>query len=262
MDAVQQANSGHPGTPMGLAPVGYTLWNGRLRFDPADPIWPNRDRFVLSVGHASMLLYSLLHLTKTQAVDERYEVLGRPSVRLDDIKHFRQLDSACPGHPEYHMTSGVECTTGPLGQGVANSVGMAIAERWLASHYNRPDFPIIDYNVYALCGDGDNMEGISGEAASLAAHLRLSNLCWIYDSNQVTIEGSTALAFSEDVGARFLAYGWNVVRVRDANDTKAIRAALEEFERETSRPTFIVVESHIGFGAPKKQDTAAAHGEP
>jgi transketolase len=262
MDAVQQANSGHPGTPMGLAPVGYTLWNERLRFDPADPIWPNRDRFVLSVGHASMLLYSLLHLTKTQAVDARYETTGRPSVTLDDIKHFRQLDSACPGHPEYHLTSGVECTTGPLGQGVANSVGMAIAERWLASHFNRPDFPIIGYDVYALCGDGDMMEGISSEAASLAAHLRLSNLCWIYDSNQVTIEGSTALAFSEDVGARFLAYGWNVVRVRDANDTKALDKALDEFARETSRPTFIVVESHIGYGAPHKQDTAAAHGEP
>jgi transketolase len=262
MDAVQKANSGHPGTPMGLAALGYTLWNDRLRFDPADPIWPNRDRFVLSVGHASMLLYGLLHLTKTQAVDERYERLGRASVTLDDIKNFRQLESACPGHPEYHLTSGVECTTGPLGQGVANSVGMAIAERWLASHFNRPDFPIINYNVYAVCGDGDMMEGISSEAASLAAHLRLSNLCWLYDSNQVTIEGSTSLAFSEDVGARFLAYGWNVVRVRDANDTNAILAALEEFDRETSRPTFIVVESHIGFGAPKKQDTAAAHGEP
>jgi transketolase len=262
MDAVQQANSGHPGTPMGLAPVGYTLWNGRLRFDPADPIWPDRDRFVLSVGHASMLLYSLLHLTRTQAVDERYETAGRPTVTLDDIKHFRQLDSACPGHPEYHLTSGVECTTGPLGQGVATSVGMAIAERWLANHFNKPDFPIIDYNVYALCGDGDMMEGISSEAASLAAHLRLSNLCWIYDSNQVTIEGSTALAFSEDVGARFLAYGWNVVRVRNANDTKAVNLALDEFARETGRPTFILVESHIGYGAPHKQDTAAAHGEP
>ncbi len=262
MDAVQQANSGHPGTPMGLAPVGYTLWNGRLRFDPADPIWPNRDRFVLSVGHASMLLYSLLHLTKTIAVDADYEITGEPTVSLDDIKHFRQLGSKCPGHPEYHMTSGVECTTGPLGQGVANSVGMAIAERWLASYYNRPDFSIIDYNVYALCGDGDMMEGISSEAASLAAHLRLSNLCWIYDSNRITIEGSTELAFSEDVGARFLAYGWNVVRVRDANDTKAISMALDEFERETGRPTFILVESHIGYGAPHKQDSREAHGEP
>jgi transketolase len=262
MDAVQKANSGHPGTPMGLAPVGYTLWNGRLRFDPADPIWPNRDRFVLSVGHASMLLYSLLHLTKTAAVDAEYEETGKPSVTLDCIKNFRQLGSACPGHPEYHLTSGVECTTGPLGQGVANSVGMAIAERWLASYYNRPDFPIIDYNVYAVCGDGDMMEGISSEAASLAAHLRLSNLCWIYDSNRITIEGSTELAFSEDVGARFLAYGWNVVRVRDANDTKSINMALDEFARETGRPTFILVESHIGYGAPHKQDSREAHGEP
>ncbi len=261
MDAVQAANSGHPGTPMGLAPVGYTLWNGRLRFDPADPVWPNRDRFVLSVGHASMLLYSLLHLTKTGA-DAKYEKAGKKAVTLDDIKKFRQLDSACPGHPEYHLTSGVECTTGPLGQGVANSVGMAIAERWLACYYNKPDFPIIDYNVYALCGDGDMMEGISSEAASLAAHLRLSNLCWIYDSNRITIEGSTELAFSEDVGARFLAYGWNVVRVRDANDTKSIDMALDEFARETGRPTFILVESHIGYGAPHKQDSREAHGEP
>lgn len=262
MDAVQQAKSGHPGTPMGLAPVGYTLWNQRLRFDPADPIWPNRDRFVLSVGHASMLLYTLLHLTKTQQVDERYMTVGRPSVSLDDIKHFRQLDSACPGHPEYHLTSGVECTTGPLGQGVANSVGMAIAERWLANHFNRPEFPLIDYNVYAVCSDGDMMEGISGEAASVAGHLRLSNLCWIYDSNQVSIEGATSLAFSEDVGTRFLAYGWNVIRVHDANDRKAFSLALDEFERESGRPTMIIVQSQIGYGAPKKRGTAAAHGEP
>ncbi|MBV9655165.1 MAG: transketolase [Acetobacteraceae bacterium] len=262
MDAVQKANSGHPGTPMGLAPVAYTLWNERLRFDPSDPIWPNRDRFVLSVGHASMLLYSLLHLTKTTSVDSRYERSDKMTVTLDDIKKFRQIDSACPGHPEYHLTSGVECTTGPLGQGVANSVGMAIAERWIASYFNRPDFPLIDYNVYALCGDGDMMEGISSEAASLAGHLRLSTLCWIYDSNRISIEGSTELAFSEDVGARFLAYGWNVVRVRDANDTQGFRMALDSFARETGRPTFILVESHIGYGAPHKQDTREAHGEP
>ncbi len=262
MDAVQKANSGHPGTPMGLAPVAYTLWNERLVYDPVDATWPNRDRFVLSVGHASMLLYSLLHLAQVQARDKHDAPLHRPSVTLDDIKKFRQLDSNTPGHPEYHMTTGVECTTGPLGQGVSNSVGMAIAERWLAAYFNRPDLPLIGYNIYALCGDGDMMEGVASEAASLAGHLRLSNLCWIYDSNRISIEGSTSLAFSEDVGTRFLAYGWNVLRVRDANDTKAIRTALDEFERETSRPTFILVESHIAYGAPHKQDTKEAHGEP
>ncbi len=261
MDAVQKANSGHPGTPMGLAPVAYTLWQQRLRFDPADPIWPNRDRFVLSVGHASMLLYAILHLTGVEAVDNQYQSAGHKSVTLDDIKRFRQIDSVTPGHPEYHMTTGVEATTGPLGQGVANSVGMAIAERWLAATFNRPGFPIVDHNVYALCGDGCMMEGISGEAASLAGHLRLSNLCWIYDSNRITIEGSTALASSEDAGTRFLAYGWNVVRVHDANDIKALMMAFDAFDRETARPTLIIVESHIGYGSPK-QDTAAAHGEP
>ncbi len=199
MDAVQQANSGHPGTPMALAPVVYTLWQKLLRYDPEDAVWPNRDRFVLSIGHASMLLYSLLHLTGVKAVDPNYEVLGKPAVTLDDIKHFRQLDSKCPGHPEYRWTSGVETTTGPLGQGVATSVGMAIAERWLAAHYNRPDYKLFDYNVYALCGDGDMMEGVSSEAASLAGHLRLSNLCWIYDNNHITIEGHTTLAFTEDI---------------------------------------------------------------
>jgi transketolase len=262
IDAVQQANSGHPGTPMAMAPVAYTLWQQVLRFDPDDPIWPNRDRFVLSAGHASMLLYALLHLTGVKAVNADYERLGEPSVTLDDIKHFRQLGSKCPGHPEYHLTSGVETTTGPLGQGVATSVGMAIAERWLAEHYNRPGFPLFDYRVYALCGDGDMMEGISGEAASLAGHLKLSNLCWIYDSNRITIEGNTSLAFSEDVASRFLAYGWNVQRVGDANDCERIAAALEAGRGVTDRPTLIVVESHIGYGAPNKQDTSAAHGEP
>ena len=213
MDAVQAANSGHPGTPMALAPVVYCLWQRFLRFDPEDPIWPNRDRFVLSVGHASMLLYSMLHLTGVKTVNPKYEVLGKLSVPLEDIKRFRQLESKCPGHPEYRWTSGVETTTGPLGQGVATSVGMAIAGRWMASYFNRPGFDMIDYDVYALCGDGDLMEGISSEAASLAGHLGLSNLCWVYDNNRITIEGNTALAFSEDVATRFIAYGWNVTRV-------------------------------------------------
>ena len=262
MDAVQAAKSGHPGTPMGLAPVAYTLWNGRLRFDPADPIWPNRDRFVLSGGHASMLLYSLLHLTHTMAVNKGYEPLGKPTVTLEDIKKFRQIDSSTPGHPEYHLTSGVEATTGPLGQGCANSVGMAIAERWLAVHFNRPGFPIVDHRIWVTCGDGDMMEGISGEAASIAGHLRLSNLSWIYDSNRISIEGSTALAFSEDVGTRFLAYGWNLLRVRDANDVGAVQRAFDQAEAEVGRPTLIIVDSHIGYGAPNRQDTKEAHGEP
>ncbi len=262
IDAVQQAHSGHPGTPMALAPVIYVLWQRFLRLDPEDPIWPNRDRFVLSVGHASMLLYAMLYLTGVKAVDARYERLGEPSITLDDIKRFRQLCSKCPGHPEYHLTSGVETTTGPLGQGAANSVGMAIAERWLAAHHNRPDFTLFDYDVYALCSDGDMMEGVSGEAASLAGHLKLSNLCWIYDSNRVTIEGNTDLAFSEDVASRFLAYRWNVTRVADANDIDCIAAAIEVFQGCEDRPTLIVIESHIGYGAPHKQDTSAAHGEP
>ncbi len=262
IDAVQKANSGHPGTPMGMAPTVYTLWQNQLRFDPADPIWPDRDRFVLSVGHASMLLYALLHLTGVRAVDADYEELNRPSVSLDDIKNFRQLGSKCPGHPEYHLTSGVEATTGPLGQGVAMSVGMAIAREWQAQYFNRPDYPIFDYDVYALCGDGCMMEGISGEAASLAGHLKLEHLCWIYDSNRISIEGSTQLAFTEDVAARFLAYGWSVLRVRDANNIAEIAAALARFRETKGQPTFIVVESHIGYGSPHKQDTAAAHGEP
>jgi transketolase len=262
MDAVQRAHSGHPGTPMALAPVVYTLWQRVLRFDPDDPIWPNRDRFVLSAGHASMLLYAMLYLTGVKAVDAQYERLGEPSVTLDDIKRFRQLGSKAPGHPEYHLTSGVETTTGPLGQGAANSVGMAMAERWLAARYNRPGPTLFDYDVYALCSDGDMMEGVSGEAASLAGHLKLSNLCWIYDSNRVTIEGHTDLAFSEDVALRFLGYGWNVTRVGDANDLDRIAAAFEVFRSCHDRPTLIIVESHIGYGAPHKQDTSAAHGAP
>ena len=256
IDAIQKAKSGHPGTPMGMAPVAYGLWQQRLNFDPADPIWPNRDRFVLSAGHASMLLYALLHLTRTQAVDADYQPLGRPSVTLDDIKAFRQLDSACPGHPEYHLTSGVEATTGPLGQGVAMSVGLAIAERWLGAYFNRPGLEIVDWRTYALCGDGCMMEGISGEAASLAGHLRLEKLCWIYDSNRVTIEGHTEIAFTEDVATRFLGYGWNVLHVRDANEEKEVLGAFDLAARERGRPTLIIIESHIGYGAPHKQDTA------
>ncbi|MBV9086635.1 MAG: transketolase, partial [Acidobacteriaceae bacterium] len=262
MDAVQQANSGHPGTPMALAPLVYTIWNRVLRFNPENPIWPNRDRFVLSNGHASMLLWSVLHLTGVQAVDTNYEAVGKPSVGLDDIRRFRQLDSKAPGHPEYHWVSGVETTTGPLGQGVATSVGMAIGEKWLAHHFNRPDFPIFDYNIYAVCGDGCLMEGVSSEAASLAGHLGLDNLCWIYDNNHITIEGRTRLAFTEDVETRFLGYGWNVLRIGDANDLTRIEDALTVFRKTKGRPTFIVLDSHIGYGAPNKQDTSAAHGEP
>jgi transketolase len=262
MDAVQQANSGHPGAPMALAPVAYWVWQHFLRFDPEDPIWPNRDRFVLSNGHASMLLYSLLHLCGVKAVNPEYETLGELSVKLEDIKRFRQLDSRCPGHPEYRWTSGVETTSGPLGQGVANSVGMAMARWWMAQRFNRPGFEMFDYDVYVICGDGDMMEGISGEAASLAAHLRLSNLCWIYDNNKITIEGHTALAFSEDVPARFMGYGWNVTRVSDANDLEMMDRALDVFKGTSDRPTLIVVDSHIAYGAPHKQDTSGAHGEP
>jgi transketolase len=262
MDAVQQANSGHPGTPMALAPVAYCLWQRVLRFDPAHPIWPNRDRFVLSAGHASMLLYSLLHLTGVRTVNPKYETLGEPAVTLEDIKRFRQLESRCPGHPEYRWTSGVETTTGPLGQGLATSVGMAIAAKWLAKYFNRPHFELFDYNVYALCGDGCMMEGISGEAASLAGHLALDNLCWIYDNNHITIEGNTALAFSDDVATRFIAYGWNVTRVGDANDLEMLERAFRTFKNTPDRPTLIIVDSHIAYGAPHKQDTSAAHGEP
>jgi transketolase len=262
MDAVQQAKSGHPGTPMALAPLVYTLWNRVMRFDPEDPIWPNRDRFVLSNGHASMLLWSVLHLTGTRAVNAEYERLGQPAVSLDDIRNFRQLRSKAPGHPEYHWVSGVEATTGPLGQGVATSVGMAIAEVWLANRYNRPDFEIFDYDIYAVCGDGCMMEGVGSEAASLAGHLALDNLCWIYDNNHITIEGNTRITFTEDIAARFLAYGWNVLRVGDANDTSRIEHALAIFRETKGRPTFIILDSHIGYGSPHKQDTAEAHGEP
>jgi transketolase len=263
MDAVQAANSGHPGTPMALAPVAYCLWQQFLRFDPSDPVWPNRDRFVLSIGHASMLLYSLLHLTEVRAVSKDYEILGEPSVPLDSIKSFRQLDSRCPGHPEYRWTSGVETTTGPLGQGIATSVGIAMARQWLAARYNCPGFDnLFDFNVYALCGDGCMMEGVSSEAASLAGHLQLSNLCWIYDNNRITIEGHTSLAFSEDVATRFISYGWNVTRVGDANDLDMLARGFRTFLNTKDRPTLIIVDSHIGYGAPNKQDTSGAHGEP
>ena len=262
IDAVQKANSGHPGAPMGMAPVAYALWEKHLRFDPKHPIWPNRDRFILSAGHASMLLYSLLHLTKVEAVNADYEPLNKVSVSMEDIQHFRQPGSTTPGHPEYHLTTGVEATTGPLGQGVSMSVGMAIAEKWLANRYNRPDFTVIDYNIYALCSDGEMMEGVASEAASLAGHLKLDNLCWIYDSNEVTLDGPASWTFSEDVATRFLAYGWNVVNVRDANSLKEVEAGIQAFLAEKSRPTLIVVDSHIGYGSPNKQDSSKSHGEP
>lgn len=262
MDAVQKANSGHPGTPMGLAPVGYTLWSRFLRYHPEHPDWPNRDRFVLSVGHASMLLYSLLHLAGVVEIDAHGQRSGQPAVSLDDIKQFRQIGSKTPGHPEYRMTTGVETTTGPLGQGCANSVGMAMAERWLGQRFNRDGQVLFDYDVYTLCGDGDMMEGISSEAASLAGHLKLDNLCWIYDNNTISIEGHTELAFSEDVIQRFRAYGWHTVNVTDANDLQALSVALETFKANTGAPTLIVVDSVIGYGSPHKHNTAAAHGEP
>ena len=262
MDAVQAAKSGHPGAPMALAPVAYCLWNQFLRFDPNDPTWPNRDRFVLSAGHASMLLYALLHVSQVKAVNDEGRATAEPAVSLDEIKRFRQLESKCPGHPEYHLTSGVETTTGPLGQGAANSVGMAMAQRWMAQYFNRPGFALIDYDVFAFCGDGCVMEGVSSEAASLAGHLKLSNLCWVYDNNRITIEGKTSLAFSEEVDARFQAYGWKVTQVKDANDVPAVAQAFTAFKNETEGPSLIIVDSHIAFGAPNKQDTHGAHGEP
>jgi transketolase len=262
IDAIQKANSGHPGTPMALAPVAYTLWQKFLRFDPENPIWPNRDRFILSAGHASMLLYALLHLAGVRAVDPDYEVVGDPSVSLDDIKSFRQLDSRAPGHPEYRWTSGVETTTGPLGQGIATSVGMAMASKWQAAHFNRDGFELFDYDVYAIAGDGCLMEGVSHEAASIAGHQRLDNLCWLYDNNHITIDGHTDITYEDDVPTRFEGYGWNVTRVEDANDTDEIETALKNFKDESERPTLIVVDSHIGYGSPHKVDTAEAHGEP
>jgi len=262
IDGVEAANSGHPGTPMALAPVAYVLYNEQMRYDPAQPAWPARDRFVLSCGHASMLLYSVLHLAEVQQLDADGKPTGEPAVPLDHIRQFRQLHSRCPGHPEFGHTAGVETTTGPLGQGVSNSVGMAIAARWLAAHYDRPGFELTGFNVYALAGDGDMMEGISGEAASLAGHLKLSNLCWIYDDNKITIDGKTSLAFSEDVAARFNAYGWNVVRVDDVNDLPALRGALQAFQACTDRPTLIICRSHIGWGSPNLQDTSEVHGAP
>jgi transketolase len=261
MDAVQKANSGHPGTPMALAPVAYCLWQQFLRYDPEDPIWPDRDRFVLSNGHASMLLYSLIYLTGVREVTREGKVLSAPALSLDEIKNFRQIGSKTPGHPEYGLTSGVETTTGPLGQGVANSVGMAIAERWLAEHFNRPGFELFDYNIWTFCGDGDMMEGISSEAASVAGHLKLSNLCWIYDNNQITIEGKTELAFNEDVAARFESYGWDVSHVYDANDLVALANAYKHALGVKDRPKLIIVDSHIGYGSPHRQDTKEAHGE-
>jgi len=262
IDAVQQANSGHPGAPMGLAPVVYELWQKYLKYDPANPVWPNRDRFVLSAGHASMLLYSTLHLTGVRACTLEGEVLKEPAISMDEIKRFRQLDSKTPGHPESHITSGVETTTGPLGQGAGNSVGMAITSKWLAANYNQPGFEIFDFKTYAVCGDGDLMEGVASEAASLAGHLRLGNLCWIYDNNHVTLDGPASWSFSEDVMTRFLGYGWNVTRVADANDLMMLGRAYETFLKTTNRPTLIVVDSHIGYGSPHKQDSYEAHGEP
>jgi transketolase len=262
IDAVQQAKSGHPGTPMALAPLVFAIWNRVLRFDPEDPIWPDRDRFVLSNGHASMLLWSVLHLTGTKAVNAEYERLGQPAVSLDDIRRFRQLDSRAPGHPEYHWVSGVETTTGPLGQGVATSVGMAIAQKWLAQRYNRPGFDVFDHRIYAVCGDGCLMEGVASEAASLSGHLGLNNLCWVYDNNHITIEGNTRLAFTEDVATRFLGYGWNILRVGDANDIDRIEHALKVFQETKGRPTLLILDSHIGYGSPHRHDTPEAHGEP
>jgi len=261
MDAVQAANSGHPGAPMGFAPVAYALWQKFLRYDPQEPLWPNRDRFILSNGHASMLLYSMIHLIGVRDVKDG-KVQSTPSLPIEEIKRFRQLGSKTPGHPESHLTAGVETTTGPLGQGVSNSVGMAIAGRWMAAHFNKPGFEkLIDFNVYAFCGDGCMMEGISSEAASLAGHLKLSNLCLLYDNNHISIEGNTKLAFTEDVGARFRAYGWNVLHVTDANDISALSEAIKQFQKTTDRPTFIIVDSHIGYGSPHRQDTKEAHGE-
>jgi transketolase len=262
IDAIQKANSGHPGTAMDAAPTAYTLWQQFLRYDPKDPHWINRDRFVLSAGHASMLLYSLIHLAGIKAAETSYQKAGGEAVSLKDIETFREEGSRCPGHPEYGMTSGVESTTGPLGQGVATSVGMAMAGKWLAETYNKPDFDLFDFNVYALCGEGCLMEGVGSEAASLAGHLKLSNLCWIFDNNNVTIDGHTNITFTEDVVARFKAYGWNIAEVADANDLGQLAQAYNEFLATDDRPMLIHVRSHIGYGSPGKHDTPKAHGEP
>ncbi|MGB2592976.1 MAG: transketolase [Candidatus Acidiferrum sp.] len=262
IDAVQQANAGHPGAPMGLAAVAYELWQRTLRYDPADPTWMNRDRFVLSAGHASMLLYAVLHLAGVKEATKDGKVLDSLAVSMDEIKRFRQLGSKTPGHPESHLTTGVETTTGPLGQGAGNSVGMAIASKWLGENYNKPGYDIFDFKVFALCGDGDLMEGVASEAASLAGHLKLSNLCWIYDNNHVTLDGPASWSFSEDVMTRFLGYGWSVTHVGDANDLGALGRAYGAFEATKDRPTLIIVDSHIGYGSPHKQDSSDAHGEP
>ncbi len=262
MDGVQQANSGHPGTPMALAPVMYVLWNQFLKYDPAHPSWPARDRFVLSCGHASMLLYATLHLAGVKAVDEDGSPLEQASITLDSLRRFRQLDSPCAGHPEYGVAAGIETTTGPLGQGLGNSVGLAIAAAWLADRYNRDDFELFGNDVYALCSDGDLMEGVSCEAASLAGHLGLSRLCWIYDDNRITIEGHTDLAFSENVALRFQGLGWHTVEVDDANDLQSIAAALESFQETKDRPTLIILKSVIAWGSPHKANTHDAHGAP
>ena len=262
MDAVQTANSGHPGTPMALAPIAYQVWNETMVYDPQHPQWPNRDRFVLSCGHASMLLYSVLHLVGVREVDADGEPLAQEAITLDNIKNFRQLESPCAGHPEYGEASGIETTTGPLGAGAATSVGMAVAARWLGARYNTADHTLFDHNVYTLCSDGDLMEGVCCEAASIAGHLKLSNLCWIYDDNKITIEGNTDLAFSEDQVHRFKGYGWNVIEVDDANDLSALASAIEQFKSTTDAPTLIVVRSIIGFGSPNKANTHGAHGAP
>jgi transketolase len=249
MDAVQKANSGHPGMPMGAASMAYVLWTRHLRYDPLKPRWPNRDRFILSAGHGCMLLYSLLHLTG-------YDM------PLDELKQFRQWGSKTPGHPEYRPAEGIETTTGPLGQGFGNGVGMAIAERFLAAHFNRPGHELVNYKIYAIVSDGDLMEGVGSEAASLAGHLGLSNLVYLYDDNHISIEGDTALAFTESRAKRFEAYGWFVQQVEDGNDLEAIGKALKAAEAETERPSIIMVRTHIADGSPNKHDTAGAHGSP
>ncbi|MEC9094764.1 MAG: transketolase [Planctomycetota bacterium] len=262
MDGVQAANSGHPGTPMALAPVAYSVWQEALSYDPNHPRWPARDRFVLSCGHASMLLYSVLHVAGVKKIDAQGEPTAELSITLDDLKNFRQLDSPCAGHPEFGEAEGIETTTGPLGQGISNSVGMAIAAKWFESRYDRPGSEIFGFDTYALCSDGDLMEGIGCEAASLAGHLKLDNLCWIYDDNKITIEGETDLAFSEDMKTKFQGLGWHTVTVEDANDLDSIKAALDEFKTTSGKPTLVILKSIIGYGSPNKANTHGAHGAP